>query len=192
MIDFLTEIDKELFLAINGLHNNFFDEIMELTSAKTTWIPVYLFMIFVLMKKYGRPGIILTLIIVVAVSTSDIVSVHFFKDVFQRLRPCHNPELQGLVHTVGGNCGGNFGFVSSHASNMFAVATLFYLLIRPFYKYTFIPLFVWATAIAYSRVYLGVHYPGDVVVGAMVGIIIGFLFYYGYILVKKKSITKQH
>ena len=107
---------------------------------------------------------------------SDQLSVHAFKNVFQRLRPCHEPELEGLVHLVKNKCGGDFGFVSSHAVNHFAMAIFFSVIFYKKIKY-FIPLIMlWAAFISYSRIYLGVHYPGDVICGGLTGAAIGFFF----------------
>ncbi len=191
MIEYLIEIDKSILLAINGLHNNFFDFLMDLISKKSTWIPIYLFFIFILIKKYGREGIFITLLLILTVSVADLVSVHLFKNVFERLRPCHDPSLQGLLHLVDGNCGGKYGFVSSHSANMFALATIFYMFVRKYFKMSYIPLVAWAALIGYSRVYLGVHYPGDVLAGAVVGIIIGLIFYCSYFLIMKSKLGKK-
>jgi undecaprenyl-diphosphatase len=104
---------------------------------------------------------------------SDQISVHFFKEVFQRLRPCHEPDFIGMVHLVKGNCGGQFGFVSSHATNTFALAVFLSFVLGKKFKY-FIPLILlWAAVISYSRIYLGVHYPGDVIAGAILGASLG-------------------
>lgn len=100
-----------------------------------------------------------------------------FKDVFERLRPCHNPNIASLVHVVDG-CGGKYGFVSSHASNSFALALFIGLLLRKHYKY-FLPLMVfWAALVSYSRIYVGVHYPADILGGAILGSLIGIFVYW--------------
>jgi len=107
---------------------------------------------------------------------SDQSSVRLFKNVFERLRPCHNPNLEGMVHLVNG-CGGKFGFVSSHATNCFALAIFSGLLFKNHYKYMMILMLFWAALVSYSRVYVGVHYPGDIIGGAVLGSIIGFLVF---------------
>jgi len=109
---------------------------------------------------------------------TDKISVLAFKDVFQRLRPCHNPDLQNLIHTVDQHCGGKFGFVSSHATNVFGTA-MFTLLFFQKKWFTFVIL-IWATLVSYSRIYLGVHFFGDVFCGAILGMIIGFLTFFIY------------
>ena len=113
------------------------------------------------------------------------------KNYFQRLRPCHEPTLEGLVHLVNNKCGGKFGFVSSHASNHFALAVFLSILYKNTYKYFPLLIFLWAAIIAYSRIYLGVHYPGDVIGGAISGILFGFIFGKIYLIIDGKYLMKH-
>ena len=106
---------------------------------------------------------------------SDQISVHLFKDVFQRLRPCHEPELEGMVHIVNGKCGGSYGYYSSHASNVFAVAIFVISLLGRKNMLTVSLIMLWAGVIIYSRIYLGVHYPLDVISGAIAGSLLGWM-----------------
>ncbi|MFO7755913.1 MAG: phosphatase PAP2 family protein, partial [Bacteroidales bacterium] len=131
--------------------------------------------------KYKRSLLLIIPIIILTVTASDQLSVHAFKEVFQRLRPCHEPELSGLVHTVNNKCGGLYGFVSSHAANSFAVAVLSLGLLRK--KWFTAGILFWAALVSYSRVYLGVHYPGDIIGGALLGTLIAyaFLLLYGFL-----------
>lgn len=110
--------------------------------------------------------------IAIVVALTDQLSVHLFKNVFERLRPCHNPDLNGLVHLVNSKCGGKFGFVSSHAANTFGVAMFIHYIFRV--RWFTLSILLWATIVSYSRIYLGVHYPGDVVFGALLGVLIGW------------------
>jgi undecaprenyl-diphosphatase len=175
MMEWLLQLDKNLFLAINGLHSETWDGIMWWISGKTTWWPFYLLLILFLAWKKRGQLIPLLLFLILVVTVTDQTSVHLFKNVFQRLRPCHEPELQGLVHLVNDYCGGRFGFISSHAANTFGVALLILLWIR---KWWFTSLMIlWALIVAYSRVYLGVHYPGDVMAGALWGAGCGWLIF---------------
>jgi undecaprenyl-diphosphatase len=193
MLETLNKWDTSVFLAINGWHSNFFDTVMWLTSNTLVWIPLYIIFLYFLVRQYDRRAWIILFFTTVMIVISDQASVHLFKDVFQRLRPCHNPNLQDVVHIVKGHCGGQYGFVSSHAFNIFALAVYLSMMLGKKLKY-FTPLVIlWAVIIGYSRVYLGVHYPGDVIVGAACGILLGWLMgkLVRYLLVKF-PINTQH
>ena len=110
----------------------------------------------------------------VAMGDAPLTDDHLFKDVFQRLRPCHEPALESVVNIVNGKCGGSYGFYSSHASNVFAIAVFVVSLYKRHCPSLFLGIFLWAGLIAYSRIYLGVHYPGDVIAGAIAGGILGY------------------
>jgi undecaprenyl-diphosphatase len=145
-----------------------------------TWFPIYLLLLFLIHKKYGLRSFFIALACVsLVLFLTDFTAVHLVKNTVMRLRPSHQPELMNQLHYVtdeNGNpyIGGLYGFFSNHASNYFGIATFFYLIMKPIKKkYAFL-LFLWVSFIAYSRVYLGVHYPGDVLAGAIYGIAIGF------------------
>jgi undecaprenyl-diphosphatase len=124
------------------------------------------------------------LFIILAVTLADQFSVQLFKNIVQRLRPCHEPSLVGLVHLVNGECGGQYGFVSSHATNSFNVALLSLLFIKK--RWFTISIILWAIVVGYSRIYLGVHYPGDVICGSLLGALIGWSIYRLYVLTDNK------
>ncbi|MCF6169852.1 MAG: phosphatase PAP2 family protein [Bacteroidales bacterium] len=176
MIDYLNTIDTELFLLINGWHNPFFDALMVFASGKLSWLPLYILLLYLIVRQYKWKSWLVLVFIGLIILAADQLSVHAFKNIFQRLRPCHNEEVKLLAHTVTG-CGGQYGFVSSHAANSFALAGFISLLLHKVHKWLPPALLFWGLLIAYSRVYLGVHYPGDVIAGAVLGLLIGWLLY---------------
>ena len=174
MLDQLEGWDRQLFVWLNSFHNDFLDTLMLHTSGKFEWIPLYALLLFLVIKKYGKHSWIPILGAVAVVTLADQVSVKLFKEVFERWRPCHNGELKDIVHLVNNKCGGRFGFVSSHATNSFAVASFLGLMLN---RKTLVLLLIWAAVVAYSRVYLGVHYPSDILCGGLLGILLAFLIY---------------
>lgn len=173
----LEALDRSAFLAINGWHAPWADGPMLLVSEMATWFPLYLFCLFLIQRRFGWRGLWTSIpLLVLMILCSDKGSVVLFKETVERLRPCHEPSLQGLVHLVKDGCGGRFGFVSSHASNHFAIALFLIGVLGGKPRWAIPALFLWAALVAYSRVYLGVHYPGDVLVGALFGAIIGASF----------------
>ncbi len=174
-MDTLNQIDTQLFLFLNGFHTDTFDKIMVWISGKVTWWPFYLLLLAYLAWKRRLQIFPIILFITFCITLTDQASVHLFKEVFERLRPCREPALEGMVHMVNGKCGGLYGFVSSHAANSFGVAILLLLIIRKHW-FAAVMLF-WAALVSYSRIYLGVHYPGDILGGAMLGMLCGYLVY---------------
>jgi len=166
--------DTELFLAINDVHSSFWDVVMWWASDKYIWIPLYLLFLYLLWHDYRKKIWVVMLFAAFLIFLSDQISVHLFKDVFQRFRPCHEPALEGMVHIVNGKCGGSFGFYSSHASNVFAIAVFVISLYKRHCPSLYLGILAWVSLVIYSRVYLGVHYPGDVLAGAVAGSILGY------------------
>lgn len=189
MLEYLNNLDVSLFLFINGFHNSLFDQIMLFVSAKFFWIPLYLILLFFIIKEYKAKALLILVFIFLLILISDQLSVHAFKNVFQRLRPCHSENLQLVVHMVAG-CGGQYGFVSSHAMNSFALAAFVGALLS---NYKWIPwmLYGWAGLTIYSRVYLGVHYPGDVIAGAILGMVVGFILFFLYRFAASRIYSKS-
>jgi len=176
MNDILVEYDRALFLFLNGLNNSTLDFIMFWISDSKIWIPFYLLLLYFLYKEYGFKGVLFaSVMVVIAVALADQASVKLFKNVFMRYRPSHNLEIKDMVHIVNEYRGGMYGFVSSHAANSFVIATTVGMLLRN--KKALLALWLWAALISYSRIYLGVHYPSDIIGGAILGITIGYVIY---------------
>lgn len=183
MIEAIEEFDRQLFLFLNGLHSPFMDPIMWYVSTIISWIPLFIYVLYVAYKK-GHTKLLLTIIggLALCILFSDRISVELFKEVFQRYRPTHNFDIKHLVHTVdkpdGSEYrGGLYGFVSSHATNATSVAVFVFLHLKRFSKRWGL-IFIWVAIVSYSRVYLGVHYPGDITSGALLGMVIGGFVYW--------------
>jgi len=159
-------------LFLNKIHSPFFDVVFEWISGRYSWIPLYALLVVFLLIKFKQRLLLITPFIVLLIVMSDQTSVHLFKNVFMRLRPCHNPDISNLVHIVNDHCGGQYGFVSSHATNTFALAFFVGSILKKHMSWLLPSLLVWAAIVSYSRIYLGVHYPADVLCGALLGTII--------------------
>lgn len=190
-MDYLIHIDRQWLLAINGWHSEWADILMWYISKSTTWLPLYALLVGLIVYRFGilspslcregrRGSSLLRVLIIlagfaVAVGVSDFVSSGIIKPWVCRLRPTHEPELAGLIHLVNGYTGGLYGFVSSHAANTMACALLFALLYRN--KYATVGLMLWVALNCYSRMYLGVHYPADIIGGLAIGALMATLTY---------------
>lgn len=195
MFDQLVALDKELFLFLNGLHAPWLDPIMRLITETVFWLPFYLFLLYHIVKEHKIMSLAILLGITLTILLSDQITSSLMKPFFTRLRPSHEPSLAGLVHMVNGYKGAMYGFASSHAANTFGTATFLYLLFRvkkPWMGW----LFLWSAVVSYTRIYLGVHYPADIAVGAAVGIICGWISYLLYrvfrVRMEKKKIPSIH
>ena len=173
----LINLDKELFLYLNNLGQSNWDFFWAAISEKFYWTPLYAILLYLVFKKFGTKQTLLIIVLttLMVVLTDQITNL--FKYSFQRLRPCHVEEFNGLMRRVACEGRGRFGFTSAHASNHFAVAIFLGLLLKPYFKWIFAALIIWAAFISYSRVYLGVHFPLDIFCGGIMGILIGFGIY---------------
>ncbi len=170
-MDWLLKLDTDILLAVNGAHSAFGDAFMYFISKKLVWIPVYAVLLAVMVWKLGwKNALIALLLIGASVGIADFVSSGIIKPMALRLRPCHEITLRPLLHLVNNKCGGQYGFVSSHSANFFAMAFFLSWLFKTRMGKWSILFFIIAGMVAFSRVYLGVHYPSDILAGMLVGI----------------------
>jgi len=190
MIETIKAFDESLFLFLNAQHNSFFDPLMWLFSEKLFWVPLYIYFLWLLYRKFPKYSWTVLIAIVLLIVASDQLC-NLSKYGFMRLRPNHEPELRPLLHTFhnfpSGN--GSYGFYSGHASNAFAVA--FFLIASGVGKRSYIvPVcLLYAVLTAYSRIYLGVHYPGDVLTGAIIGTLLGTGFAYAHLKMRSRFLN---
>ncbi|WP_374451282.1 phosphatase PAP2 family protein [Cloacibacterium normanense] len=182
--------DKQAMIFLNNLGSSTFDPFWILVSEKWFWIPLYVIFLYFLYKNFNKKSLFYILLFVALGITASDQIANIFKFGFERLRPCHDPSLEGLLREV--KCGGKFGFYSAHSSNSFFVATYLTILLGKKIKQLPYFLFVWAAIVAYSRVYLGMHFPGDIIIGAIMGILLALFF--GTLakkVIKKSEVTTQ-
>lgn len=189
IFDSLVAWDKDLFLTLNGLHSNWMDHFMWLMSETAVWLPFFLFFLYLIIREMRSQSLWLILTFALLITFADQIASGVFKPLVERLRPTHDPSISNLVHIVNNYRGGHYGFFSSHAANVFAFAGLSLLLIRN-WLYTVLIL-IWASLIAYSRIYLGVHFPLDILTGAVFGMLSSYGFYYLYNLLTKGNSHKR-
>lgn len=176
MIDFFKELDINILKFINTHHTPWLDHVMIFISAKWVWLPLYALLIFLIYRHDGRMIWKTLIVIFFVILLADQTASAVFKPWMARARPCYVAEFEPWLHVPAG-CGGRYGFMSSHAANTAAATTLLYFYMRRRYP-LLVWLYVWVAATLYSRVYLGVHYPSDVLAGAAVGTLYGYLGMY--------------
>ena len=177
MIETLINWDKELFRWVHcTLANNVFDWLMPILREAKTWIPLYLLFAFLAIKNYKIKGLYIALATALIVVLCDRFSAGLMKPFFERLRPCHEPSLAAHIrHVI--DCGGQYGFISSHATNHFGLAVMFTWFFKKIatkdIAFANCIFYVWAGLISFAQVYVGKHYVGDVLIGAICGLLIG-------------------
>lgn len=173
-LDTIIQQDKELLVFLNGLGNENWDSFWMIITNQFSWIPLYLVFFFLIFKTFGwKKGIAFIIVTALMVTFSDQLTV-FIKNSVERLRPNRDPEIMDIIRIIKNNK--SFSFVSGHATTSTAVSLLMHLTLKKHYKYTLL-FFIWPLLFAYSRIYIGVHFPIDVTVGALLGLLIGYLFY---------------
>jgi undecaprenyl-diphosphatase len=173
-LDRLIQVDKELLVYINGLGNENWDGFWLIITNQFTWIPLYLVFFYLIFKSLGwKKGLVLVILAAALVTFSDQFTV-FLKNSFERLRPNRDPAINEIIRIVKNNK--SFSFVSGHATTSMAVTVFMHLILKKHYRFTIL-FFIWPVLFAFSRVYIGVHFPLDVIMGALLGVVIGVAFY---------------
>jgi len=173
MLEQIIQFDQELFLLINrGLGNTVFDWLLPILRNPFTWSPLYLFLIIFFIKHYGKTGILIVACTLITFGISDATSSHLIKKSVKRVRPCNDVVFKSEV-TLRARCGSGFSFTSSHATNHFAMAMFWIVLFRRKWRHALWLCLVWAISISFSQIYVGVHYPLDILSGAVLGTLIG-------------------
>jgi undecaprenyl-diphosphatase len=186
----IIEADQKLFLYLNGFNNSFMDNFMFMISQMGIWFLLYAAIIYSIFKTYGKKGFLILVFIIILILLSSQFSV-LFKETVKRLRPYQDPGIKNLTHSIYNsvNSLSLYGFVSSHATNTFAVFTFTSLIFRNrWYAFT---LLIGAILVCYSRIYLGVHFPLDVLGGIILGCFTGWLVYKSMIMVEKHFFIKR-
>lgn len=186
LLQYLGDVDTQLFLALNGLHNGFWDCFMMIYSWRLAWIPLYASFLYVMLRNFPlRVNLACILLIVIIVTICDQTASTLLKPLVERMRPS-NPDnpISPLVHVVAGYRGGSYGFPSSHAANAWGMAFYAAYLARRSKLTSF--LVVWAFVMSYSRIYLGVHYVGDILVGIFIGFLTATISYFIFLRVSRK------
>lgn len=170
----LEEWDKWLFVKLNSQWTNpFFDAVLPFFRNSVFWAPLYIFVAVFMAVNFGKKGLWWSLAFICTIAITDIIGARVLKELFQRARPCQDPEFMGQVRLLLKECSGSFSFVSNHAANHFGISTFAFLTFRGVFKKWMYIAFLWAILIGYAQVYVGVHYPTDVFGGALLGILTG-------------------
>ncbi len=177
MLEKIIQLDTKLLIYLNGMGTETWDGFWMLVTNKFSSIPIYLLVLFFLYKYYGLKKTLFALLFVAVIIAISDQTANLFKYGFERLRPCHNENIKDVIRVVKTSCGGKYSFFSAHASTSMAIATFCLLLLRKQLNYFSYFLLIWALAVGYSRVYIGVHFPVDVLFGFALGATISILLF---------------
>lgn len=172
----LAELDRDLFLYLNNLGSENWDWMWIAISDKWMAIPLYALLLYLIFRKFGWKPTLITMVVVALLITATDQLANLFKHGFERPRPCRQEGVMEYARFVAERCG-RFGYFSAHAANSTGVAVFLSLLFKKYYPKLFVFLLIWAVVVSYSRIYLGVHYPGDVITGMFIGAVFGYLFH---------------
>lgn len=184
----LLELDTNLFLYLNNLGTKTWDGFWMFYTTKFNWIPFYALLLYLVFKNYSKKGFLIIVVMVALLITFTDQVTNVFKDGFMRPRPCHNDKLTAVMRLVKSYCGYPYGFFSGHSSNSMAVAFFMGLLLKKRFKKALPLLVFWSFLMGYSRIYIGVHYPLDVLCGFLFGALAGWLFYKITLFLHKKYV----
>lgn len=186
MLEKILSLDTQLFIYLNSLGSETFDGLWLLITKQINWIPLFVLLLYLIYKKLGtKQTLYLMLFVAILLVFTDQIT-NLFKNGIQRLRPCNNPEINSFIRIVQSRK--SFSFFSGHAANTMAVATFLYQIFKRDFKYFWL-LFLWPLIFAYSRIYLGLHYPLDIISGYLCGAILGFLMFKLYQIAKKRNFS---
>ena len=176
MIDRLIEIDQSVFLFLNNLGTPRWDNLWLFITNKLSSIPLYILLLYLIYRKFGLRNLLISILIIVLMITFTDQITNLFKDGFKRFRPCRQDGIMEHMRYIAARCG-SYGFFSGHSSNSMAAAVFAGLLFKPYYRHLIFILLFWSAMVAYSRIYIGVHYPLDIICGMIFGAFSGYLFY---------------
>lgn len=190
----IIQLDKDVFLYLNNLGNSSWDEFWEFVSYRFSWIPFYAFLLLLIWKNYGWKKTLAILLLTGLMIVAADQLTNILKYNIKRLRPCFTAGLEGLMRPIGCDRSGQYGFTSAHSANHFALAIFLGLIFKSKIKWFIYFLLVWAGVVAYSRIYLGVHFPLDILCGGIIGGVFGWLTYkfYNWILNKYAPIFREN
>ena len=190
-VEGLLPFERDLFFALNGSDSVVLDNIMWTLSGRFVWIPLFLFILFIIFFKTPRKvGFLVALFLILVFVASDQVSSSMFKPFFERFRPSHHPDFMNQVDLLNGYRGGRFGFISGHATNSFGLAVYLSLIFK--YRWITVISLFWATLNSYTRIYLGVHFISDILAGIIVGSILALILYSGLKLIRKSTFLNSY